>query len=124
VTGQPAFSQAPVVVAAAAPTFSAAPAPAAAAPARSAAARQPARETSRRSTAPTPAASDLTATGGVWSGFTPGRTASLTAGTDGMSDGGAGDALTIGIGMLAFGLLAIVGGFAIAEAQRRRAPAR
>jgi len=41
-----------------------------------------------------------------------------------MSDAGAGSALTIGIGLLAFGLLAIVGGFAVAEAQRRRAPAR
>ncbi len=125
-TGQRFFSAAP---AAAAPTFSAAPAPAtAAAPARSAPARSAsARESSRgtaRSTSPAPATSDLTATGDVWSGFAPGRTASLTAGADGMADAGAGNALTIGIGLLAFGLLSIVGGFAVAEAQRRRAPVR
>ncbi len=121
-TGRPAFSPTPVAVAA--PTFSAAPAPVAAAPSRSTPTRQPARETGRRSTGSVPATSDLTATGDVWSGFTPGRTASLTAGADGMSDGGAGNALTIGIGLLAFGLLAIVGGFAVAEAQRRRVPVR
>lgn len=120
-TGQPAFSPAPAAVAA--PTFGAAPAPTAAAPSLPASRREPARETGR-STSPAPTASDLTATGDVWSGFAPGRTASLTAGADGMSDGGAGNALTIGIGLLAFGLLAIVGGFAVAEAQRRRVPAR
>lgn len=130
-TGQRFFSAAPAAAAptfsaapaAAAPTFSAAPAPAAAAPARSASARESSRGTAR-STSPAPATSDLTATGDVWSGFAPGRTASLTAGADGMADAGAGNALTIGIGLLAFGLLSIVGGFAVAEAQRRRAPVR
>lgn len=70
----------------------------------------------RRSSAP----SEQAATGDVWSGFAPGRTASLTNGQTGMSDGGAGSNLALGIGLLALGLLALVAGLTAAEVRRRR----
>jgi hypothetical protein len=59
----------------------------------------------------------------VWSGFAPGRTASLTSGADGLDDGGGGSGLAIGIGLLALGLVGVAGGLTAAEMRRRRAPA-
>jgi hypothetical protein len=71
-----------------------------------------------------PSTSQLTATSDLWSGFAPGQTASLTSGTaGGMSNGGSSSALTIGIGLLAFGLIALVAGLTGAEVRRRRATA-
>jgi hypothetical protein len=67
------------------------------------------------------APSQQAATGDVWSGFAPGRTASLTSGADGIDDGGTGSELGLGIGLLALGLVALAGGLAAAEVRRRRA---
>ena len=93
----------------------------AAAPAR---ARGDARERSANSgRATTPAAaapSQQTAFSDVWSGFQPGRTASLTSAGAGAPDGGPGSALGWGIGLLALGLFGLVGGLAYTEARRRR----
>lgn len=66
------------------------------------------------------APSEQTASGDVWSGFAPGRTASLTSGADGMSDGGTGSGLGIGIALLALALLGLAGGLTAAEVRRRR----
>ena len=66
------------------------------------------------------APSEQAASGDVWSGFAPGRTASLTAGADGMSDGGPGSELGLGIGLLVLGLLGLAGGLTAAEVRRRR----
>ena len=64
--------------------------------------------------------SEQAAASDVWSGFAPGRTASLTSGEDGLADGGAGSGLGLGIGLLALALLGLAGGLAAAEVRRRR----
>lgn len=64
--------------------------------------------------------SERAATADVWSGFAPGRTASLTSAA-GAPDGGTGSQLGLGIGLLALGLLALVSGLTAAEVRRRRA---
>lgn len=77
-------------------------------------------QTTVRSTAP--ATSQLAATSDLWNGFAPGRTASLTSsGAGGMGGGGTSSALTIGIGLLALGLIGLVAGLTVAELRRRRA---
>ena len=75
-----------------------------------------------RSTAPSTAAepSQQTAFSDVWSGYQPGRTASLSAASAGTPDDGPGSAFAWGIGLLAVGLFALVGGLAYTEARRRR----
>ncbi|MGH2984751.1 MAG: hypothetical protein ACRDK5_10955 [Solirubrobacterales bacterium] len=65
--------------------------------------------------------SEQSAVSDVWSGFAPGKAASLTSAA-GMPDGGAGSQLSLGIVLLALGLLALVGGLTTAEVMRRRAP--
>jgi hypothetical protein len=72
-------------------------------------------------TATAPSASQLTATSDLWSGFGPGQPAALNGGSQGMSGGGTSSALTIGIGLLGFGLVALVAGLTVAEVRRRRA---
>lgn len=67
--------------------------------------------------------SEQAATGYAWSGFAPGRTASLTSAGDMVSEGDAGSGLGLGIGLLAFGLLALVTGLTAAEVSRRRSAA-
>ncbi|HET8953545.1 MAG TPA: hypothetical protein VFN44_23685 [Solirubrobacteraceae bacterium] len=93
----------------------------AAAPART---RGNARERSAGSgRATTPAAagpSQQTAFSDVWSGFQPGRTASLTSAGAGAPDNGPGSQLAWGIGLLALGVFGLVGGLAYTEARRRR----
>lgn len=91
-------------------TFAPAPAPAAAAGSRAA-----------RQSSATP--SDQAASGYVWSGFAPGRTPSLSTAGDMVSEGDNGSGLGLGIGLLAFGLLALVAGLTAAEVSRRRAAA-
>jgi hypothetical protein len=56
----------------------------------------------------------------VWSGFTNGRTPSLTSDAADAPDSGTGSGLGLGIGLLALGLLALVAGLTAAEVQRRR----
>jgi len=68
-------------------------------------------------------ASDQSATGYVWSGFAPGRTPSLSTAGDMVSEGDDGSGIGLGIGLLAFGLLALVGGLTAAEVSRRRSAA-
>jgi len=60
----------------------------------------------------------------VWSGFAPGRTPSLTSSAAGAPDTGSGSSLGLGIGLLAFGLLALAAGLTAAEVQRRRTSRR
>lgn len=93
--------------------FATVPAPAGAAAGSSKAARQ--------SSSATP--SDQAASGYVWSGFAPGRTPSLATAGDMVSEGDSDSGLGLGIGLLAFGLLALVGGVTAAEVSRRRAAA-
>lgn len=95
--------------------FATVPAPAAGAAAGSgkAAARQ------SSSAAP----SEQAASGYVWSGFAPGRTPSLATAGDMVSEGDSDSGLGLGIGLLAFGLLALIGGVTAAEVSRRRAAA-
>lgn len=66
--------------------------------------------------------SERAATADVWSGFAPGKTASLMAGAD-QPGGGTGSQLGLGIGLLAFGLVALMSGLTAAEVRRRRASA-
>ena len=74
----------------------------------------------RTTTPASGAPSQQTAFSDVWSGFQPGRTASLTSAGAGAPDGGPGSALGWGIGLLAVGLFGLVGGLAYTEARRRR----
>jgi len=60
----------------------------------------------------------------VWSGFAPGRTPSLTSSAAGAPDGSTGGSLGLGIGLLAFGLLALAAGLTAAEVSRRRTSRR
>jgi len=91
-------------------TFSAVPAPATAA----------GKAAAKKSAA---TASDQAATGYVWSGFAPGKTPSLSTAGDMVSEGDSGSGLGLGIALLAFGLLALVGGLTAAEVSRRRSAA-
>jgi len=109
-SGAPVFAGA-VPVAASPGTFTTAPAPAAAASGKAA----------RQSSSATP--SDQAASGYVWSGFAPGKTPSLSTAGDMVSEGDNGSGLGLGIGLLAFGLLALVAGLTAAEVSRRRAAA-
>jgi hypothetical protein len=68
-------------------------------------------------------ASDQSASGYVWSGFAPGRTPSLSTAGDMVSEGDDGSGIGLGVGLLAFGLLALVGGLTAAEVSRRRSAA-
>ena len=71
-----------------------------------------------------PALSDRSATGDLWSGFGPGKRSSLGPGAaDAAPASGAGPQLAIGLGLLGLGLVALLGGFGVAEARRRRASA-
>jgi hypothetical protein len=92
-------------------TFSAAPAQVAATGSSKAA----------KSSSTTP--SDQAAAGYVWSGFAPGKTPSLATAGDMVSEGDSGSGLGLGIALLAFGLLALVGGLTAAEVSRRRSAA-
>jgi hypothetical protein len=67
--------------------------------------------------------SDQAATGYVWGGFAPGKTASLSTAGDMVSEGDSGSGLGLGIGLLAFGLLALIGGLTAAEVSRRKSAA-
>jgi len=67
--------------------------------------------------------SDQAAAGYVWSGFAPGKTPSLSTAGDMVSEGDSGSGLGLGIALLAFGLLALMGGLTAAEVSRRRAAA-
>lgn len=110
-TGVPVFAGS---VAPAQTTFGA-PAPATAAQRSAASSRRSSTAASGRA-----AASDSD----VWSGFAPGRTPSLTSSAAGAPDGGTGSSLGLGIGLLAFGLLALAAGLTAAEVQRRRTSRR
>lgn len=66
-------------------------------------------------------ASEQSATGDVWSGFSPGRTATLMGDVQGAPEGGKGSGFGLGIGLLAFGLLALAAGLTVAEVRRRKA---
>lgn len=81
----------------------------------------PAGTAARSSGAATP--SDQAATGYAWSGFAPGRTASLSNAGDMVSEDDTGSGLGLGIGLLAFGLVALVAGLTAAEVSRRRSAA-
>ncbi len=91
-------------------TFGTVPAPAGATGSSKAAARQSSPAT----------ASEQAASGYVWSGFAPGRTPSLSTAGDMVSEGDSDSGLGLGIGLLAVGLLALVGGLTAAEVTRRR----
>lgn len=67
--------------------------------------------------------SEQAATGYAWSGFAPGRTASLNSAGDMVSEDDTGSGLGLGIGLLAFGLVALVAGLTAAEVSRRRSAA-
>jgi hypothetical protein len=67
----------------------------------------------------TAAPSERSAVSDVWSAFAPGKTASLTSAAA-MPDGGTGSQQSIGIILLAVGLLALIGGLTAAEVSRRR----
>lgn len=111
-TGQQVFSGSTAQAAAPVQTFSTAPAPAAA-PSRSSSAP-------RQSPATSSAPAEQAALSDLFSNYEPGRTPSLTSATAGEPDGGAGSNLGLGIGLLAFGLLALVAGLTAAEVRRRR----
>jgi hypothetical protein len=68
--------------------------------------------------------SEQAASGDLWSGFTSGPTASLTDSAAGAPEGDTGSQFGLGIALLAFGLLALVGGLTAAQARRRKAEAR
>ena len=67
--------------------------------------------------------SEQAASGYVWSGFAPGKTPSLATAGDMVSEGDSDSGIGLGIGLLAFGLLALVAGLTAAEVSRRRAAA-
>jgi hypothetical protein len=67
----------------------------------------------------TAAPSERSAVSDVWSAFAPGKTASLTSAAA-MPDGGTESQQSIGIILLAVGLLALIGGLTAAEVSRRR----
>jgi len=61
------------------------------------------------------------AAGDLWSGFGSSQTPSLLAGgAPEAAGGGAGSPLAVGLGLMGVGLMALVGGFAMAETRRRR----
>jgi hypothetical protein len=70
--------------------------------------------------------SERSATGDLWSGFGPGKRASLIpSATDPVAPSdGPGGQLAIGVALLGLGLVALLGGFGVAEVRRRRALAR
>jgi hypothetical protein len=67
-----------------------------------------------------PAPAQQAALSDLFSNYQPGRTASLTSQASGAPAGGAGSGLGFGIGLLAFGLFALVAGLTAAEVRRRR----
>lgn len=73
-------------------------------------------------TAATVQPSERAAVSDVWSGFTAGKTPSLTAGV-GMPDGGTGSGFSLGLVLMALGLVALIGGLTTAEVMRRKAQA-
>lgn len=64
--------------------------------------------------------------GDLWSGFTSAKSSSLNPGENGTAApaAGPGGALTVGAGLLGFGMVALFGGLAFAETRRRRAQAQ
>jgi hypothetical protein len=67
--------------------------------------------------------SERAAVSDVWSGYAAGKTPSLTSGAA-LPDGDTGSELSLGIVLLAVGLLALVAGLTTAEVMRRRAQVR
>lgn len=67
--------------------------------------------------------SERAAVSDVWSGYAAGKTPSLTSGAA-VPDGDTGSELSLGIVLLAVGLLALVAGLTTAEVMRRRAQVR
>ena len=67
--------------------------------------------------------SERAAVSDVWSGYAAGKTPSLTSGAA-VPDGDTGSELSLGIVLLAIGLLALVAGLTTAEVMRRRAQVR
>jgi hypothetical protein len=67
--------------------------------------------------------SERAAVSDVWSGYAAGKTPSLTSGAP-VPDGDTGSELSLGIVLLAVGLLALVAGLTTAEVMRRRAQVR
>jgi hypothetical protein len=67
--------------------------------------------------------SERAAISDVWSGYAAGKTPSLTSGAA-VPDGDTGSELSLGIVLLAVGLLALVAGLTTAEVMRRRAQVR
>lgn len=65
--------------------------------------------------------SERAAVSDVWSGYAAGKTPSLTSGAA-VPDGDTGSQLSLGIVLLAIGLLALVAGLTTAEVMRRRTP--
>ena len=90
----------------------------AAAPTTAATTGEAARQSSRGASP-----SEQTAAGYAWSGFAPGETPSLASADEMASEGDTGSGLGLGIGLLAFGLLALAAGLTAAEVSRRRAAA-
>jgi hypothetical protein len=72
---------------------------------------------------PTAQPSERAAVSDVWSGYAAGKTPSLTSGAA-VPDGDTGSELSLGIVLLAVGLLALVAGLTTAEVMRRRAQVR
>ncbi|MGI8944730.1 MAG: hypothetical protein ACR2GL_00635 [Thermoleophilaceae bacterium] len=107
-SGVPVFAGSPPVTSGG--TFATVPAPAAAVG-----------KPGRQQSSATP--SDQAAAGYVWSGFAPGQTPSLATAGDMVSEDDGGSGLGLGIGLLAFGLVALVVGMTAAEVTRRRAAA-
>ena len=72
-----------------------------------------------------PRAADASATGDLWSGFAPGKRASLVPRpTDpAASERAPGSQFPIGLGLLGLGIATLLGGFTVAEVRRRWAPA-
>ena len=64
------------------------------------------------------------ATADLWSGLRTGRTPSLSGTGASASDGGPGSQLVLGVALLGLGLLALLSGFGVAQARRRRALAQ
>ena len=70
------------------------------------------------------APSKSTASGDLWSGFASGKAPAASLGSSAGPESGPGSALTLGLALSAFGLLALAGGAGVAEARRRRRLAR